>query len=45
MNLLIDDFLRSGLARPGQRVVCAVPESGQCIMAFAALTVVEGAGE
>ena len=45
MNLLIDDFLRSGLARPGQRVLCAVPESGQCIMAFAGLTVVEGEGE
>jgi 3-oxoacyl-[acyl-carrier-protein] synthase III len=44
MYLLIDDFLRSGLARPGQRVLCAVPESGQCIMAFAALTVVEGKG-
>jgi 3-oxoacyl-[acyl-carrier-protein] synthase-3 len=42
MFLLIDDFLRSGLARPGQRVLCAVPESGQCIMAFAGLTVVEG---
>ena len=44
MYLLIDDFLRSGLARPGQRVLCAVPESGQCIMAFAGLTVVEGEG-
>ena len=44
MNLLIDDFLRSGLAKPGQRVLCAVPESGQCIMAFAGLTVVEGTG-
>lgn len=45
MYLLIDDFLRSGLAKPGQRVLCAVPESGQCIMAFAGLTVVEGEGE
>lgn len=44
MFLLIDDFLRSGRARPGQRVLCAVPESGQCIMAFAGLTVVEGKG-
>lgn len=43
MYLLIDDFLRSGLAKPGQRVLCAVPESGQCIMSFAGLTVVEGA--
>jgi 3-oxoacyl-[acyl-carrier-protein] synthase-3 len=40
--LLIDDLLRSGLLRPGQRVLCAVPESGQCIMAYALMTVVEG---
>ena len=45
MYLLIDDFLRSGLARAGQRILCAVPESGQCIMAFAGLTVVEGERE
>ena len=44
MFLLIDDFLRSGLAAPGQKILCAVPESGQCIMAFAGLTVVEGKG-
>lgn len=43
MFLLIDDFLRSGLAKPGQRMLCAVPESGQCIMSFAGMTVVEGA--
>ncbi|MES2002309.1 MAG: 3-oxoacyl-[acyl-carrier-protein] synthase III C-terminal domain-containing protein [Pseudomonadota bacterium] len=45
MYLLIDDYLRSGRARPGQRVLCAVPESGQCIMAFAGLSVVEGQDE
>lgn len=40
--LLIDDLLRSGRLEPGQKIVCAVPESGQCIMAFAGMTVVEG---
>ncbi|WP_076073108.1 3-oxoacyl-[acyl-carrier-protein] synthase III C-terminal domain-containing protein [Sphingomonas montana] len=40
--LLLDDLLRSDRLRPGQRIVCAVPESGQCIMAYAGLTVVDG---
>jgi 3-oxoacyl-[acyl-carrier-protein] synthase-3 len=38
--LLIDDLMRSARLEPGQRILCAVPESGQCIMAFAGLTVV-----
>lgn len=38
--LLIDDLMRSGRLKPGQRILCAVPESGQCIMAYAGLTVV-----
>jgi 3-oxoacyl-[acyl-carrier-protein] synthase-3 len=38
--LMIDDLLRSGALMPGQRILCAVPESGQCIMAYAMLTVV-----
>jgi 3-oxoacyl-[acyl-carrier-protein] synthase-3 len=38
--LLIDDLMRSGRLERGQRILCAVPESGQCIMAFAGLTVV-----
>jgi 3-oxoacyl-[acyl-carrier-protein] synthase-3 len=38
--LMIDDLMRSGQLRPGQRILCAVPESGQCIMAYAGLTVV-----
>ena len=38
--LLLDDLLRSGRLEPGQRVLLAVPESGQCIMAYAMLTVV-----
>jgi 3-oxoacyl-[acyl-carrier-protein] synthase-3 len=40
--LLIDDLLRSGRLRAGQRILCAVPESGQCIIAYALMTVVEG---
>lgn len=39
--LLLDDLLRSGRLRPGQRLLCAVPESGQCIMGFAMMTVVQ----
>lgn len=38
--LMIDDLMRSGSLKPGQRILCAVPESGQCIMAYAAMTVV-----
>ncbi|MDJ0275890.1 3-oxoacyl-[acyl-carrier-protein] synthase III C-terminal domain-containing protein [Sphingomonas sp. 2R-10] len=40
--LLIDDLLRSGRLSPGERVLCAVPESGQCVMGYAMMTVVEG---
>ena len=39
--LLIDDLLRSGRLARGQTVLCAVPESGQCLMGYAKLTVVE----
>lgn len=39
--LMIDDLMRSGRLRAGQRIVCAVPESGQCIMACAGMTVME----
>ncbi|MBT2245809.1 hypothetical protein JQK15_20045 [Sphingobium sp. BHU LFT2] len=42
--LLIDDLLRSQQLRPGQKILCAVPESGQCIMAHALMTVVEREG-
>ncbi|MBX9813559.1 MAG: 3-oxoacyl-ACP synthase [Proteobacteria bacterium SG_bin5] len=40
--LLLDDLRRSGKLAPGERILLAVPESGQCIMAYAGLTVVEG---
>ena len=39
--LLIDDLLRHPDLKPGQRVLCAVPESGQCLMSYALMTVVE----
>jgi 3-oxoacyl-[acyl-carrier-protein] synthase-3 len=39
--LLIDDLLRSGRLEPGQTILCAVPESGQCLMSYARMTVVE----
>ena len=38
--LLIDDLLRSGRTEAGQKVLLAVPESGQCIISYAGLTVV-----
>ncbi|MGB3723823.1 MAG: 3-oxoacyl-[acyl-carrier-protein] synthase III C-terminal domain-containing protein [Pacificimonas sp.] len=39
--LLLDDMLRHPDLKPGQRILCAVPESGQCVMGYAAMTVVE----
>lgn len=39
--LLINDLLREPDLRPGQKVLCAVPESGQCLMSYALMTVVE----
>lgn len=40
--LLLDDLMRSGKLEPGQTVLCAIPESGRCIMGYAQMTVVEG---
>ena len=42
--LILDDLMRSGDLREGQNILLAVPESGQCVMAYAGLTVV-GPGE
>jgi 3-oxoacyl-[acyl-carrier-protein] synthase-3 len=39
--LLIDDLMRSGRMAPGQTILCAVPESGRCLMGYARMTVVE----
>lgn len=38
--LMLDDLMASGRLEPGHKIVCAVPESGQCVMAYAGLTVV-----
>lgn len=38
--LLLDDLMREKPVRPGQTILCAVPESGRCIMGFMLLTVV-----
>jgi len=39
--LLLDDLLRSGRLTAGQTILCAVPESGQCLIGYARMTVVE----
>ena len=41
MFLLLDDLLDSPLLKAGQKVLVAVPESGQCLMGYAGMTVVE----
>lgn len=41
--MLIDDLLRSGKVEPGQTILCAIPESGRCIMGYAQMTAVEAA--
>ncbi|MBX7458082.1 hypothetical protein K3152_07465 [Qipengyuania sp. 1NDH17] len=38
--LILDDLLKSAKLEEGQTVLCAVPESGQCVMAYAGMTVV-----
>jgi 3-oxoacyl-[acyl-carrier-protein] synthase-3 len=39
--LMLDDLLRSGRLKHGEQILLAVPESGQCIISYAGLTVVE----
>ncbi len=43
--LLLDDLMRSGKAKAGQTILCAIPESGRCIMGYAQMTVVEGSAK
>jgi 3-oxoacyl-[acyl-carrier-protein] synthase-3 len=40
--IALDELLRSGNLKPGQTVLCMVPESGRFVTAFMRLTVVEG---
>jgi 3-oxoacyl-[acyl-carrier-protein] synthase-3 len=39
--IMLDDFLKEGRARPGQTILCVVPESGRFNMAYMQFTVVE----
>lgn len=39
--VMLDGFLRAGLLRAGQRVLCVVPESGRAMVGFMMLTAVE----
>jgi 3-oxoacyl-[acyl-carrier-protein] synthase-3 len=38
--VMLDEFIRLGLAKPGQRILCAVPESGRAMIGFFMLTAV-----
>jgi 3-oxoacyl-[acyl-carrier-protein] synthase-3 len=36
--VMLDEFIAKGLARPGDRILCIVPESGRAIISFSMLT-------
>ena len=38
--VMLDALLKSGSARPGQRILCVVPESGRAMVGFMMLEVV-----
>ena len=40
--IMLDDFLKSGRAKPGETVLCMVPESGRFNVAYLHFTVVDG---
>jgi 3-oxoacyl-[acyl-carrier-protein] synthase-3 len=40
--LLLEEMLYSGKLRPGERILCLVPESGRFLFGYMLLTVVEG---
>lgn len=39
--IMLDAFMRSGRGRPGDRVLCVVPESGRAMIGFMMLEIVE----
>jgi 3-oxoacyl-[acyl-carrier-protein] synthase-3 len=39
--IMLDDFLRQGIAAPGQTVLCMIPESGRFNVAYVHMTMVE----
>lgn len=41
--IMLDDFLREGRGRPGETILCMVPESGRFNVAYLHFTVVEAA--
>ncbi len=38
--IMLEEFAAKGLARPGQKILCVVPESGRAIISFVMLTAV-----
>jgi 3-oxoacyl-[acyl-carrier-protein] synthase-3 len=38
--IMLDAFLKSGKARPGQRILCIVPESGRAMVGFVMLEMI-----
>ena len=38
--VMLDAYLKSGSARPGQRIFCVVPESGRAMVGFMMMEVV-----
>jgi 3-oxoacyl-[acyl-carrier-protein] synthase-3 len=40
MYIMIDEFFKSGRARPGEKILCYIPESGRFSVAYLLLTVV-----
>lgn len=38
--VMLDEFNRKGLARPGDKILCIVPESGRAIISFMMLTAI-----
>lgn len=40
--IALDELLRAGNLKPGQTILCMVPESGRFVTAFMRLTVIEG---
>jgi len=40
--IMLDDFLKSGRAKPGETVLCMVPESGRFNVAYLHFTVIDG---
>ena len=42
--IMLEELINEGRLRPGQKILCMVPESGRFIVSFMHLTVVDGTG-